>query len=189
MGPKTFFLHTRPRGSRGASQPLILRETMESDHRSSARHKLCAPPALSLPGSPSFPAVCAVWDWGRSIHQAEGGLLDPCISVLGSPRPLGRVSRCWVPPKWGRSITGGLRALFSSGSTEHQPCGMFFARKPPGHRLWQGVSCGASWSFQGALVFRNGARCVLDCVEAELQRVRPSGTPERMANGSLQAPV
>ena len=79
------------------------RETMESDHRSSARHKLCAPPALSLPGSPSFPAVCAVWDWGRSIHQAEGGLLDPCISVLGSPRPLGRVSRCWVPPKWGRS--------------------------------------------------------------------------------------
>ena len=79
------------------------RETMESDHRSSARHKLCAPPAPSLPGSPSFPAVCAVWDWGRSIHQAEGGLLDPCISVLGSPRPLGRVSRCWVPPKWGRS--------------------------------------------------------------------------------------
>ena len=72
-------------------------------HRSSAPHKLCAPPAPSLPGSPSFPAVRAVWDWGSSIHQAEGRLLDPCISALGSPRPLRWVGGCWVPPKWGRS--------------------------------------------------------------------------------------
>lgn len=48
----------------------------------------------------------------RSVQCGAGGGLftkqradpwAPCISMLGSPRPLGQVGGCWVPPEWGRS--------------------------------------------------------------------------------------
>ena len=80
------------------------RETTESDHRSSTPHKLCAPPAPSLLGSPLFPAVRAVWGWGRSVHQAEGGPLGPLHLDAGVSKAPGASGRMLAPPpQWGRS--------------------------------------------------------------------------------------
>ena len=55
---------------------------------------------------PFLPPAVQCGTGGGLFTKQRVDFWTPCISALGSPGPLGRVGRCWVPPEWGRSSRG-----------------------------------------------------------------------------------